>query len=699
MKNELFFLISGIINTITHILLGFFIFFKDSKNKANKSFFILCLAVVGYSLPYIFWTQAADKETALLIFQIISISPFYIPVIYLHFLTRWLNLYNKYKKFIFIGYGLATLFLFFVFTPLFIKDMVPKYSMKFWAVPGIAFHFHLIIFFIYAVFALYILFKSYRVSTKIKKAQLKLIISGTILGYLGGITNYFLWYDINIPPYGVILISVWTIFVAYAIIAYQWMDIKLALRQSSVYLASLATVIFILISVRHIFSLFNFPSWFDLIILIIVLAVFQLIKKYYYYLANKYFFSSLYDAQEIVASLSDKLRSTLEAGRIYNNIYTALSKSFHVKCFAVLLYDNKVGNYIFQYKKYINSGRQSSIIIPAKLNRKYIAKNQPILRDELKNEEIGEDNEMEKIFRNLGIEVIIPIKTNNKVIGIIALGPKESNDIYSRKDLQTLKIVSGLASGVIENANLYKDIKKKNQRLEELLSMKSDFLRVVNHQLNTPLSIMRYAISSAEENQESFKENIKIANEGLKRISSTLDDFWNAYQLEGEKLKLKLVTVNIEKIIAELVEEKKKLELFKKRSLELKISYPEFKIPNVVCDYNKIIYVISNLLDNAVFYTNKGGVIISFDKIKQDGEKYLKILITDTGVGIDPKDRKNLFKKFTRGQRASLLHPDGSGLGLYIAKKIVKECGGELKLEKTELGKGTNISFTLPILL
>jgi len=107
-------------------------------------------------------------------------------------------------------------------------------------------------------------------------------------------------------------------------------------------------------------------------------------------------------------------------------------------------------------------------------------------------------------------------------------------------------------------------------------------------------------------------------------MAQTIFDFWQAYDIEGEEVKLHPAVVNLATAVVALVLEKKNLPLTKERKLEIKIEKPRFALPLVWCDENKIIQVISNLLDNAVFYTLKGGVTISYELVESNGKKYLK---------------------------------------------------------------------------
>lgn len=242
-----------------------------------------------------------------------------------------------------------------------------------------------------------------------------------------------------------------------------------------------------------------------------------------------------------------------------------------------------------------------------------------------------------------------------------------------------------------------RDIKKKNQYLEELLNMKGDFLRIVNHQLNTPLSIMRNAFSMMEDGSLPRDKGMEIANNGLVRMASTISDFWDAFELEGQKIKMNIEPIDIEKVVDQLIEEKKHLKLAIDRKLEISVDKPSFKIPLVLCDPKKMLHVISNLLDNAIFYTAQGSVTVRYEISEKNKKSFLKVLVCDTGSGISPEDQKRLFTKFHRGSSASGLNPNGSGLGLYIAKRILEDCSGKLGLEESIPGKGTKFGFCLPV--
>ncbi|MBU1684453.1 hypothetical protein KKC56_03285, partial [Patescibacteria group bacterium] len=234
--------------------------------------------------------------------------------------------------------------------------------------------------------SLYSALLSYKFLKKVsavKRAQLKFMLWGIAISIIGGSTNYFLWYDIPIKPYGNIFASTYVIMTVYAIVRYRLLDIKFVLRKSTVYLASLTVILVLAIWIKYIFLLFftNITDWVDLIILIISIFLFSPIKHFFYKIANKYFFTSLYDSQEVVAELSDKLRTSLKINEIYNFIYEVLSNAFHVKVFGFLSYNEKTGAYFLQYNNGIDFRKRKKIQSNKYLHEKFIKNNKPIVTE------------------------------------------------------------------------------------------------------------------------------------------------------------------------------------------------------------------------------------------------------------------------------------------------------------------------------
>ena len=241
----IYYTLSGVINAVTSTILGLIVYSRNKKSPLNRSFALFCLAVAMWSWAYIFWPEAPDRATTLLAFRALHVGAILVPVSYYQFTIVFLGMDGERNKRIILklGYFLVLFFWAFVFTPLFIKDMVPKFSFRYWAVPGILYHFYLLMFFGYAIYCWYLLFKGYQKSSGVMQEQIKYVLLGTLIGFIGGSTNYPLWYNINIPPLGNSLVAIYVILVAIAIMKYHLFDIRVVLTELLV--LSIASILLI----------------------------------------------------------------------------------------------------------------------------------------------------------------------------------------------------------------------------------------------------------------------------------------------------------------------------------------------------------------------------------------------------------------------------------------------------------------------
>ena len=129
-----------------------------------------------------------------------------------------------------------------------------------------------------------------------------------------------------------------------------------------------------------------------------------------------------------------------------------------------------------------------------------------------------------------------------------------------------------------------------------------------------------------------------------------------------------------------------------KKGLYLKFNQPQNKLPKAQIDKNRFLEILGNLITNALKFTEEGGVLIQVLPRKD----HLRIDCIDTGIGIKPGDQKKIFTKFTQLSSSTSSQKKGTGLGLYICKKMVEKMGGRIGLA-SDLGKGADFFFTVPI--
>ena len=719
---------SALFNATTSLLLGLFVFNKNRKGKTNIAFALFALSVIIWSIGYYFWQTSNDATSALFFTRLLMAGAVFIPATYLHFVLALIGKLKEMGKLLIISYLVFFVFFLFNFTSLFINRVEPLLTFPFWPRPGMAFHVFLAIWVLLVIYATYLLYKTFHHSTGIIRSQIKYVLLGFALGFIAGSTNYLLWYRIPVPPVANILGSVYVAGMAYSIIRYRLMDIRIVFQKILTYLIIAAFAYGYFYAVTSLNnSLFGgvFIKGAYLLGIPLALAfsiIFAPFQRLLQKITKRYLFSDLYNAQETINNLANKLTTIIDLNQIIDLVVDTIKNTMNLERSGVLLADEQAGVVKYKIAKVVGFDEHNGIsLVQNNFLTQYLEQSQKILiREELeflitdaKNTKDKEGftnlkQHMTKIEASLCLSLI----SSNKLIGIIVLGNKMSGDAYSKEDLDLLNILSKQASVAIENARLYKqvqdfnknlqekvddqtkDIKRQSQHLQELLDVKNDFLRVANHQLNTPLSVVRNALSMMADNTFPKEQAMPAIQNGFDRLNSVIGDFLKAYDLEGEKMTMKPEPVDIALMIEKLLPEKQNLQLAVERKLKLSIEKSKFKVPLVFCDPKQIINVISNLLDNAVFYTNKGSVTVTYS---MPNTNHLLVSVIDTGAGISDEDKKSMFQKFVRGKGATQLHPDGSGLGLYIAKKIIEGNNGEINVISQGVNKGSVFSFTLPI--
>jgi len=238
-------------------------------------------------------------------------------------------------------------------------------------------------------------------------------------------------------------------------------------------------------------------------------------------------------------------------------------------------------------------------------------------------------------------------------------------------------------------------ITRSFERLAEANRMKSEFVKIVSHQLRSPITNLSWAIDilmSGEMGkvEEKQAEYFKILKENSSRMIDLVRDLLTVSRIEEGSLMIKREKISIEPIIKKLISRFKPFVLGS--NVEIKFEAGE-NLPQIFIDTHQIEIVIENLFDNAIRYIKGEGEI----KIKlKQRDKTLYFEIKDTGVGIPKDDQKFIFQKFFRSENALRQQTQGSGLGLFIAKSIIERFDGQIGFE-SEKSKGSTFWFTLPI--
>ena len=308
-----------LLTLFANLALGSLIYWRGRKNLNNISYSLVILAVILWTLGIILYRVVPEGASVfwckVLYVNATLTSSFFLLFTFI-FPSGKLRL-KKWQRFLIFAPNILIIAA--VLLPnLMIKDVIVRPGQEKLIIFGFWYFLYALYILIYFFAGFWNLFKAYRVSSGVAKSQLRYVFLGYFISAnIAFSTNLMMpwWGDTRLNWLGQISTLIWVGLTTYAIIAHRLMDIKLVMRRSTVYLTSVLTFIVpasvILYYAGQYYPRYLIPT--SLIILIVSVSVFTSVRSYFYRLANKYFFSSLYDSHEVITSLTDKLRTTLEA--------------------------------------------------------------------------------------------------------------------------------------------------------------------------------------------------------------------------------------------------------------------------------------------------------------------------------------------------------------------------------------------------
>lgn len=305
-----------------------------------------------------------------------------------------------------------------------------------------------------------------------------------------------------------------------------------------------------------------------------------------------------------------------------------------------------------------------------------------------------------------------PINVGEKFFGLIEVF--REND-YTQEDTTCFQTLARQVSLPLENASLYEEIKNTNTKLEKLERLKSEFISIVSHELRTPLTAIKNSLEiclsgKAGEVSSIMDKFLNMAKRNVTRLSGIINDLLDLSKVEAGKMDFKFEKTNINtpvefmKNTFESVAKEKNIDLIFEKENEISETY---------IDTQRIEQVLSNLVSNAIKFTNDNGkIVIKTENIKEEDinksllfgvenpkfyDNYVKVSVKDSGIGIAEDDLKKVFDQFQQIENSLNRKNGGTGLGLPIAKQLIEAHRGFVWVE-SEVNRGTTFSFVIPVL-
>ena len=350
-------------------------------------------------------------------------------------------------------------------------------------------------------------------------------------------------------------------------------------------------------------------------------------------------------------------------------------------------------------------------------------------RSEKVNEQV---NKIRKKIPNANL--IVTDKSSNTKITIMVIDNSKSmiwelkddtlKDPYQAGGIATYSNIPSVASSyasiiqiIRKQTGLYEQLKDSkerlemlNQRLESHNIIQQEFINIAAHELRTPiqpiLGLSEIALARNEKmldrDDPQLKETLEVITRNAKRLHRLTDDILDVTRIDSKILKLSKESVDIDEVIDNVIDDFRNkidrtsedqvriVKMIKNHSNKPKHDAGSSRVTNLICDKNRTIQIISNLISNAIKFSYNNGIITISKEVNVDNKSII-ISVIDRGSGIDPDIFPRLFSKFsTRSNH-------GTGLGLYICKNLVEAQGGRIWAQDNKDGPGATFSFSLPI--
>ena len=583
--------------------------------------------------------------------------------------------------------------------------------------PGSLFPVYVAAIAVYTVTATYILLSNYFRASQAYKRKLSLIIVGitvtiaanalTNLVFPNFIDNRAVVQNLNSLGYLALFFLVFCVYIA--ITTRKLFDIKLVLVRAVVYITLVAVVgtfyaatitllSFVLSGDRQV-ELTTVAI--NLAVTLFVAATFQYVRRYIDRTTNRLFFQDSYEPQEVLDNLTKVTASSVDINKILDHSQQLLAHTMKPAYCSLVVMGRDQG--VTHVRGDVPAGENGLKMLQSLIPHGH----KPIIAELL-----PEHSKEAVAMKAVGVELVFPLYTTDGVFGVLALGMKQNGTSYVQADIKLLTIATSSISVALQNALRFEEIERfnetlqqkvqdatlqlreSNKKLKQLNESKDDFIGMASHQLRTPLTSIKGYISlvmdgDAGRINANQKHLLQQAFFSSQRMVFLVADLLNVSRLKTGKFVIERSPINLDRLISDEMAQLK-VEAAN-HGLDLTYQSPKH-FPSLPLDETKTRQVIMNFLDNAIYYTPSGGHI---HVELRDLPKSIEFRVIDDGIGVPKAERHHLFSKFYRAKNAQRARPDGTGLGLYMAQKIITAQGGAI-IFTSEEGKGSTFGFIFP---
>ena len=719
----------GIISFFNFLLaafLGVLAFVRSNRNPSRLAYSFFAASLAFYAFFYSLWQFVNNEQTAIFFFDLCIVGVVLINNFFVQLTHALLGLSDKFKKRLLVTYVLNIAFCFCAFGP-FYHSWAWKYTYGYWPIPSVVFHVYLLWWFFQVFYCFYYLWVyGIRKGQGRLKQQCEWVFWSSLIGFAGGASNWFVWYGINFPPYLNGGIAIYALCLAYAIVRYRIMDIQLVVTRTGIFVLIYCIVIgipaFLIFQMRGLLEQQLGINWWLLPAGLFSLLSF--IGPFIYMTVQRRAEAVLLREQkayqQTLLQASKGMTLIKDLNRLLRLIVHILTKTIRITHASIFLWDSGGKQFICKAARGDHRKQGSDVISEASALIQHLRETkEPLILEEIRAQgatSLKLSGEAIREMEKLDAAVVVPSFVQDRLLGFVALGDKKSKRLYTESDLDTLATLANQAALAIENCIFLSEFENQQihffqtAKMADLGTMASGISHQVNNRFNTigagaeftsmiDLKTLRRLME--EDNYSKLKPVIESLEDTMKKIR---DDSMKGGEIATNLLRFSkksegFQAVDLDKAMQTCIRLwgcKRDLSLI---DFENKVSQD---LPKIHGNFSQVEEVLFNLLDNAYDATLmkqeawklgkrvkpegewKGKVSVSAKAFQKEDKGYLEITIQDNGIGMDATARQHIFLPFFTTKGAN----KGTGLGLYVMKRIVESHEGEIQVD-SEDGVGT----------
>lgn len=557
-----------------------------------------------------------------------------------------------------------------------------------------------------------------RPASELERSRLRVIGAGAVFGFFlptsGAVLAHLAGWAL---PHNLILVPAvfFPLCVAYALLQYNLFEIdnilKIGLTRAA-HTGILLTIYVLIVFFLNIATTIDdqsllVPLFFSVLVVLVFNPVLRRVER----AIDRYFYRKEYDRAGLQGEVSSLLRTLSRPERVAEKWLRTLIERMGIEKACCFFHPEE------QRRPVALSGDEERVPArPSELDwnsravRYLEVRRSGIARDEVENDPGHRDycEELLEVFRDLEAVLLLPVVFEDAVIGLVSLGPKRSGMGYSSDDFRLLSNLTDQFALALKNGVLFEESEKTkesyqllygesqaaNRKLVEMDQLKKQFVANISHELRTPIStILGYAEVLLDRpfqgDEKLILERVVTNGRDLTHLMDSLLDF---ARIESGPSEIHRQRVNLRDLVHTLQAMMERL--LKARPVRFQ-SRVDTSVEIIETDGKKLHQILMHLLTNALKFTREGEIELNVERSSDRGPGWVRISVSDTGIGIPQGHLETIFEEFRQLDGSSTRQYGGAGLGLTLCRKLAQSLGAALEVESA-VGEGSTFSLILP---